>query len=397
MTHSASLPYSDRLVTPAETWERITPLLPQLGITRVARLTGLDRIGIPVWNAVAPNARTIVISQGKGIEDIDARVSAAMEAAERAIASQAAPPLVKARQTDLNKDGYPALRLDELIASGAADLTPDDAVDWIAGVNILDGSACYVPYEAVQLDRTLMAPRFWQSSDGLASGNTHEEATFHGLLERIERDAYTLWQLTPIEKRRVIDPKQMGDPIVDLLIEKINRAGFILTLFDMTTDIAVPCFTSLLAPADFYRRDNLRFFEVNMGSGAHPCSIRAAIRAITEAAQSRMTFVSGARDDIPNSAFTQPCPSDTLNCLNLTKQDRKWRPQSVTGNVHTLLHWVLEQLKAVGISDVIAVDLSAKGLPISVTKVVVPQLENPDGRRKRRYGARAFSQIMKTS
>ena len=78
--------YSDRICGPEETWSRIEALLPRFGVTRLSRLTGLDRVGIPVWNAVSPNARSIVINQGKGITDIDAKVSAAMEALERAIA-----------------------------------------------------------------------------------------------------------------------------------------------------------------------------------------------------------------------------------------------------------------------------------------------------------------------
>ena len=61
-------------------------LLPRFGVTRLSRLTGLDSIGVPVWNAVSPNARSIVINQGKGITDLDAKVSAAMEALERSIA-----------------------------------------------------------------------------------------------------------------------------------------------------------------------------------------------------------------------------------------------------------------------------------------------------------------------
>lgn len=82
--------YSDRICSPEQTWSRIEAILPRFGITRLSRLTGLDRLGIPVWNAVSPNARSIVINQGKGITDIDAKVSAAMEALERAVAG--APP-----------------------------------------------------------------------------------------------------------------------------------------------------------------------------------------------------------------------------------------------------------------------------------------------------------------
>jgi YcaO-like protein with predicted kinase domain len=60
-----------RLVPPAETLARLRPLLPKLGITRVANVTGLDTIGIPVAMAVRPNSRSLSVSQGKGL-DLDA-------------------------------------------------------------------------------------------------------------------------------------------------------------------------------------------------------------------------------------------------------------------------------------------------------------------------------------
>src|SRR6266540_5919687 len=44
--------YHDRMVSPAETVARLRPAFPALGITRLARVTGLDRIGIPVFIAV---------------------------------------------------------------------------------------------------------------------------------------------------------------------------------------------------------------------------------------------------------------------------------------------------------------------------------------------------------
>ena len=45
--------------TPAETLARIRPLMARFGITRVANVTGLDRVGIPVALAIRPNARAI--------------------------------------------------------------------------------------------------------------------------------------------------------------------------------------------------------------------------------------------------------------------------------------------------------------------------------------------------
>jgi Cytidylate kinase/YcaO cyclodehydratase, ATP-ad Mg2+-binding len=71
-----------RVRSPAETWEWLRELLPRAGITRVADVTALDRIGIPVWQAVRPASRNLSVSQGKGATPEAARVSAAMEAVE---------------------------------------------------------------------------------------------------------------------------------------------------------------------------------------------------------------------------------------------------------------------------------------------------------------------------
>jgi ribosomal protein S12 methylthiotransferase accessory factor len=67
-----------RVRPPEQTWNAIKPRLREFGITRVGEVTGLDRIGLPVWIAIRPNARTLSVSQGKGLDDTAARVSAAM-------------------------------------------------------------------------------------------------------------------------------------------------------------------------------------------------------------------------------------------------------------------------------------------------------------------------------
>ena len=73
---------SHRVCPPEETWERIAPLLPQAGITRLADVTRLDVVGLPVWQAVRPGSRNLSVSQGKGTTPAAARVSAAMESLE---------------------------------------------------------------------------------------------------------------------------------------------------------------------------------------------------------------------------------------------------------------------------------------------------------------------------
>jgi YcaO-like protein with predicted kinase domain len=387
--------YSDRICSPDETWSRIEALLPRFGITRLSRLTGLDRIGIPVWNAVSPNARSIVINQGKGITDIDAKVSAAMEALERSIAGD---PLVAARHAarrDFAEVGEACLPLDIFVASGKAFLAEDERLDWLAGRNIVTGETVWVPREAACLDRTNTAPRFWQSSDGLASGNSEAEAILHGLLERIERDADRLWRLLPREKRlaTATDPAGFADPLIDALADRFRVAGLDLRLFDITSDLAVPTYAAVLGADGLAAKKRPLFHDATIGYGTHPVAARAVIRALTEVAQSRLTYISGARDDLFAETFTRPLAPETLALFEAGPGAAKTYP-APQGDAAALLSHCVERLAASGITPIVAVPLGDASLPVCVVKVIVPALENPEGARRHALGPRALSRML---
>ena len=80
-----------RSVSPETTFARIQPLLDTYCITRLADITGLDSLGVPVYVAVRPRGRLLQASQGKGARAIDAklglssRVQAAVYASENGL------------------------------------------------------------------------------------------------------------------------------------------------------------------------------------------------------------------------------------------------------------------------------------------------------------------------
>ena len=76
---------TQRTVSPEETLARVEKLLPAAGITRVADITNLDRIGIPVFSSIRPTAGLGAVSvyNGKGATPAEAKVSAMMEGIER--------------------------------------------------------------------------------------------------------------------------------------------------------------------------------------------------------------------------------------------------------------------------------------------------------------------------
>ncbi|MBB3593128.1 ribosomal protein S12 methylthiotransferase accessory factor [Rhizobium sp. BK529] len=375
---------------------RIVPYLEAMGITRLSRQTDLDCVGVPVWCAYTPNSRSIVIAQGKGLDDIDAKVSAAMEALERAVAGEPITITTVSSARDLRRRGR-VEPLDCLTASGEQVVGEDEELAWSMATELLHDQPIHVPQDAALLDRT-RHNRFWMSSDGLAAGNTLEEAVFHGILERIERDAYVLWQIVSDDKRDAccVDPRSFADAALAGLIDRIETAGLVVKLFDVTSDIGIPCYAALVAPPAVNSKAPLRFVEVTGGSGAHPWAVRAAIRAVTEALQSRLTYISGARDDVWPELFTAPLPAQTRSAFlatpALVSAAAIRRP---AGTVSTLLSELLARLRASGISSVIALPLTSTDLPFSVVKIFIPDLENPAGNRLHRFGKRALAKAMR--
>src|SRR6266581_2284150 len=84
--------YDDVLDAP---WRRFSPLQRRAGITRIAELTGLDTLGIPVFAAIRPMGLSLSTQQGKGTTALAARVSALMESLETWSAEHLALPVVR--------------------------------------------------------------------------------------------------------------------------------------------------------------------------------------------------------------------------------------------------------------------------------------------------------------
>src|SRR5829696_5762387 len=180
---------SRRCVTPERTVDRALACFGTVGITRLAEITGLDRIGIPVWLALRPNARSLSGGQGKGVTDAAARASAVMETIETWHAERVAPGELASFAALGRGKALDPLELDPGPDLGGWDV--DQPLRWLVGEDLLGGPDVFVPRQAMDLDLTeLSSPRFLAgSTNGLASGNQYQEALVHGLYELIERDA----------------------------------------------------------------------------------------------------------------------------------------------------------------------------------------------------------------
>ncbi|MGW7514130.1 YcaO-like family protein [Streptomyces sp. NPDC054796] len=284
-----------RTRTPAETWEVIRSLLPSYGITRVADVTGLDDLGIPVTMAVRPLSRTLSVAQGKGLTLDAARVSGAMEAIEVWHAEQALPaPVAHAPASDLDLP-YPVAALEPHPGSLVTDHT---VLEWITATSLADGRRVPVPAASVRLGRGEHSA--WRlhlpsaSTNGLASGNTRAEAMVHALCELIERE--TVSDLAAGGAAQRLDPASIDEPSLAWLIERLERAGCWYELWHLPNRFGVPVMCCYL-----WREDQPALQVA--GSGAHLDAGVALARAVTEAAQTRLTHITGSREDIHPAAY----------------------------------------------------------------------------------------------
>ena len=204
-----------RAVAPAETVARARPYLREMGITRVANVTGLDRLGIPTVMVTRPNARSIAVSQGKGLDLDAARASGIMESMESFLAEHIQLPLKWGTRDDLAAQHKVVTVEDLPVAAGARSLD-DMRILWSESNDLISGQSVWIPFELVHTDYRRPAEPgsgyFLCGSNGLASGNTYLEAVVHGACEVIERDANALWnRLTPEHRAATgVDPDSIS-------------------------------------------------------------------------------------------------------------------------------------------------------------------------------------------
>src|SRR5262249_20162679 len=136
---------------------RLRPLLPVLGITRVANVTGLDRIGVPVVMVCRPNSRSVAVSQGKGLTLAAAKASGIMEAAEGFHAERIERPLRRGGSSELRRTLLLA-DAERLPQRQDTRWHPDLQTLWIEATDLSSDERIWVPYELVHANYTRPLP-----------------------------------------------------------------------------------------------------------------------------------------------------------------------------------------------------------------------------------------------
>jgi ribosomal protein S12 methylthiotransferase accessory factor len=251
-----------------------------------------------------------------------------------------------------------------------------------AAEELVRGEDTIVPAEVVLLPYAHQKGTGWfgSSSNGLASGNSTEEATIHGLFEVIERDVRS-FNTVHDTARRVIT--ETLPPPIRSAIDALRAVGIGVVVRELPNVFGIPVFETLI-----WEPHAQTHAYLNGGFGCHALRDVAVTRAFTEAIQSRVSWIHGGRDDLEEPAASdalQPqaelarAASEVFSTCelwpNIVSFDAVEDPFPTFSSLEQVLSATIERLLRSGVSHVCRVRLSAPEDPLVVVRIIVPKLE----------------------
>jgi ribosomal protein S12 methylthiotransferase accessory factor len=352
----------------------------------VTDITRLDRIGVPVFTSVRPAAvaGSLCVNAGKGVRAIDAQIGAFMEAIEFAMAEPGRAPLevTMATARDVLDGATRPEAIFELCPIAGRQITLATPIACVEATDIISGAATLVPAELAFLPYVHRPGTgyFGSSSNGLASGNTRDEAALHALCEVVERDIRSFETI-----RGTLRPIRLETlpPVARDMAARIHDVGLQLCVRTAPNAFDMPFFDA----AVWDPTANSRFY-LSGGYGCHLVREIALNRAITEALQSRLSCIHGARDDLGERYDVLAKLSETERAGDAVRQFAAltdgvptvdyddapdWAPH--VASVEDALSHVIERLQRHGVRQVCRVAFTEASAPLHVVRLIVPGLE----------------------
>ncbi len=365
----------------------------EYGVVRVTDITRLDVIGIPVFASIRPGAEpnSLCVHAGKGVSADEARVGAYMEAIEFAAAEARRTKLSilhRSPRSVVDQPGFAANFVDLCPIIGL-EVDPDSNIVCTDGEDVATGRPLAVPAELVffPYNENPAQRIFGTSTNGLCSGNMPDEATIHGICEVIERDI----QAHNFVHDRSVRVELPEDSLVGQLARQVRSAELDFVLRFTPNDHGLAYFQAfILEPFDETP------IAISHGTGCHPLRDIAAVRALTEAAQSRLSYIHGGRDDLIERArfFASQEPSAELRetaRMRARVQRRQGaieysaipdHSEILDRNVPSALTWLVGQLAERGFQQVLRTIIKQEE-GLAVVRVIIPGMESFEPALKR--------------
>ncbi|MER8464543.1 YcaO-like family protein [Mesorhizobium sp. M1396] len=376
------------------------PALRSFGITRVGDLTGLDTIGIPVFFACRPNSRTLSVSQGKSLCVADARRGAIMEALEQAVAERHESLVVEsASRREMVSRGLECLNPATTLRCFPDDRDHSRQRCWVRGVSLRDGRDVHAPFELAGLDFRTGAgwdnAAYRMSTVGLAAGVSLADAALHGLQEAIENDATALVDIlglrTTLARPVLIRPGR--HPMLDEAVAKVERASLRCFFAELRGGVEIATIAAFVtSPLGVHENLGMRSFA---GFACRLIPEQAALDALLEAVQSRLTQLAGSRDDLEPENYRQgglPLGDLASTPVWLDEIDRHADDSTAFGEAG--LRRLLSILPGHDGADVLLIPLGAVEPSIRVVRIIVSGLQSAAGNGVVRLSANTLETML---
>ncbi len=367
-------------IAPEDTIKFVESKLRTAGVTRVAEITHLDRVGIPVYTAIRPDAAegAVSIYAGKGATKTQAKASAMMESFERYSAELNNDDRKNFVYGIFDDSSHEYVSPNSLILPNLLFDPETSEMEWVRSTNLKNGQIVLVPANAVYHP---YIPEnnvkiFQSNTNGLASGNQVEEAVFHGMMEVVERDAWSIFESKHQQKPEICC-ENTDNEIIKNILAMFKKAGIHVKLVDLTADIKI---TTVAAVSDDTILKDPAL--LTLGVGTHLDPEIAVIRALTEVAQSRATQIHGTREDTVRAVFMRKAGYQRMKRIN-----RHWFGESeksielneiknVSGkSFKEDIETSKNLLSKCGFEDILYVDLTKSEIEIPVVRVIIPGME----------------------
>jgi ribosomal protein S12 methylthiotransferase accessory factor len=218
----------------------------------------------------------------------------------------------------------------------------------------------------------------------------------HALAEVVERDALAIWHARGAAGKQAtrVDPATIDDADCRELLDRFEAADMAVGIWDATSDVGVATMHAEIIE----RGERLPPFfpQAIAGDGCHPSRNIALARALTEAAQSRLTTIIASRDDLDADDYVideARIERDRRRIAAPAAGARDFRqtPHVDFPTFEEDIELLLGGLRAAGIEQAAMIDLSRPEFPqITVVRVVVPGLETVVDHPHRVPGLRAL-------